>query len=295
MVLGGLILSQVLNGISIGLVFTIVALGLTIILGLMGLINFAHASCYLVGGYIAFTITSLIFGNFWISFVFCAFIGAAIGVGLFFAIVRPLRDRPALEPMVALIGCAMIFREIVRTIWGADPKLLPIPLGGFEVSFLGFSFTYPHYFLLAAVLSILLLSSLYYLFHRTDLGIRCLACMQDRETALSLGVDANRIAMLVFLIGMALAGVGGGFAGPIFSVYPTMGMELLGLLFIIVIVGGLGSIEGTVIAGVGISVVRSVSCLFLPGDIAAMVIYCIVLIVLLVRPRGIMGLERVLE
>lgn len=292
---GGLILTQILNGISIGLIYTIVALGLTIILGLMGVINFAHGSGYLLGAYIAFTITSLIFGNFWISLIICAFVGAALGITFFFAVVRPLRDRSALEPMVALIGMAMIFREIVRGIWGATPKLLPIPLGSIEISFFGFSFKYPQYFLVTMVISIVLLGIVYYLFHKTDLGIRCLACIQDREMALSLGVDANRIALFTFIIGMALAAFGGGLAGPVFSVYPTMGMELLGLLFIIVIVGGLGSIEGTVIAGVGIAVVSSVSRLFVSGNIAGMIVYGILLVVLLVRPRGIRGFEKVLE
>jgi len=230
-----LIITQVLNGLTIGLIFALIALGLTIILGLMGVVNFAHGSFYTLGGYITYTITSSVLGNFWIGLIGGAVVCAAVGVGLFVSIVRPLRERPPLEPMVAL------------------------------------------------------------LFRKTDLGARCLASIQDRETAMSLGVDVDRVGRLMFIIGMAVAGVAGGLAGPIFSVYPTMGIELIGLIFVIVIVGGLGSIGGTVIAGITIAMITSISLNFVSGNVAHIFAYCILLVILVIRPRGIMGFEKVLE
>jgi branched-chain amino acid transport system permease protein len=295
MVSAGLIITQVLNGLTIGLIYALIALGLTIVLGLMGVVNFAHGSFYMIGGYITFTITSSIFGNFWVGLIMGAFVSAMVGVGLFVSIIKPLRQRPPLEPMVVLVGVAMIFEQLIRSFWGADPKLLPIPFGRIEFDFLGFTFRYPIYFLMVMIISILMLIFFYYLFRKTDLGVRCLASIQDREMAMSLGVDVDRVGRLMFIIGTAAAGIAGGLAGPIFSVYPTMGIELIGLVFVIVIVGGLGSIGGTVIASVTIAMITSLSLIFVSGNIAHIFAYCILLLILLIRPRGIMGFEKVLE
>jgi len=295
MISAGLIITQVLNGLTIGLIFALIALGLTIILGLMGVVNFAHGSFYTLGGYIAYTITCSVLGNFWIGLVIGAIVCAVVGVGLFVSIVKPLRERPPLEPMVALVGVSMIFEQLIRSIWGADPKLLPIPFGKIEFDVFGYTFRYPVYFLTVMIISILLLILSYYIFRKTDLGVRCLASIQDRETAMSLGVDVDRVGRQMFILGMAVAGVGGGFAGPIFSVYPTMGIELIGLIFVIVILGGLGSIGGTIIASITIAMITSISLIFVSGNVAHIFAYCILLVILVIRPRGIMGFEKVLE
>jgi branched-chain amino acid transport system permease protein len=143
--------------------------------------------------------------------------------------------------------------------------------------------------------SVFLVCALYFLFHKTDIGIRCLASIQDREMVQCLGVNADSIGLFVFIVGMGIAAVGGALAAPLFSVYPTMGDELLLLLFIIVIVGGLGSIEGTLLAGVGIALVKAVAALFISGNLATIITFSILIFILLFRPRGIMGLEKVLE
>jgi len=291
----GLIITQMLNGLTIGLLYALIAVGLTIVLGLMGVVNFAHGAFYMIGGYIAYTITSSFLGNFWMGLFIGALVSAAVGVGLFISIIKPLRQRPPLEPMVALVGVAMIFEQLIRTIWGADPKLLPIPFGRIQFNLLGFTFRYPIYFLVVMIISILLLILFYYVFRKTDLGVRCLASIQDRETAMSLGVDVDKVGRLMFIMGMAAAGVAGGLAGPIFSVYPTMGIELIGLVFVIVIVGGLGSIGGTVIASITIAMITSLALLFVSGNVAHIFAYAILLAILIVRPRGIMGFEKVLE
>jgi len=295
MVSAGLLITQLLNGLTIGLVYALIALGLTIVLGLMGVVNFAHGSFYMIGGYITYTLTASLLGNFWMGLLIGAGVCAVVGLGLFYSIIRPLRQRPPLEPMVALVGVAMIFEQLTRSVWGADPKLLPIPFGRIELNLFGYTLRYPVYFLTVMIISILLLSFFYYLFRKTDLGVRCLASIQDRETAMSLGVDVDRVGRLMFIIGTAAAGAGGGLAGPIFSVYPTMGIELIGLVFVIVIVGGLGSIAGTVIASITIAMITSLSLIFVSGNIAHIFAYVILLVILLFRPRGIMGFEKVLE
>lgn len=289
-----LLITQILNGITIGLIFALVALGLTIVLGLIEVVNFAHGSFYMLGGYMTFVITSWL-GNFWVGLGVAALTCVLVGLVLFYAIIRPLRGRHPLEALVALVGVSMIFRQLTRTIWGADPKLLPIPFGRVQFNIFGLSFAYPVYFFVVIIIAIAVLISLYFLFRKTDVGIRCLAAIQDRDTALSMGVNVDRISSLMFLIGMAVAGVAGGLVGPIFSVYPTMGIELIGLLFVIAIVGGLGSIGGVVIAGITIAMTRSISSIFVSGNISEILAYCVLLGILLVRPRGIMGLAKVME
>lgn len=289
-----LVITQILNAVTIGLVFALVAIGLTIVLGLMEVVNFAHGSFYMLGGYMTFVVVSST-GNFWLGLLVAALTCTVVGLVLFFSIIRPMKGRPPLEALVALVGVAMIFRQLTRTIWGADPKLLPIPFGRIEINIFGLSLTYPVYFFVVILIAIVLLFSLHLLFRKTDIGIRCLAAIQDRDTALSMGVNVDRISAFMFMIGMAVAGVAGGLAGPIFSVYPTMGIELIGLIFVIAIVGGLGSISGAIIAGVTIAMTTSLSGIFVSGNVSEIFAYCVLLIILLVRPRGIMGLATVME
>lgn len=290
-----LIITQIFNGLTIGLIFALIALGLTIIMGLMGVVNFAHGSFYMLGGYLTYLTYRSVLGNFWIGLMIGAIGSVIVGIGLYILIIKPLIQRPPLEPLVALVGVAMIFRQIIRSICGADPKLIPIPFGSVKISFLGVTFRYPVYFLVVMSISALLLIFFYFLFRKTDLGIRCIASIQDRETAMSLGVSVDKEGILMFILGTAVAGVAGGIAGPIFSIYPTMGIELIGIIFVIVIIGGLGSIVGTVIGSLIIGLITSVSSLFVSGNISHIFAYCVLLFILLIRPKGILGLEKVFE
>lgn len=289
-----LIITQILNGLTIGLIFALVAIGLTIVMGLMEVVNFAHGSFYMFGGYLTFFVFSAV-GSFWLGLVVAPVVCAILGLGLYYAIIRPLRKRHPLEPLVALVGVSMISRQLIRNIWGADPKLLPIPFGRVQLSLGGVEFTYPVYFLAVMAVGVAALLALYLLFRKSDVGIRCLAAIQDRDTALSMGVNVDRIGSLMMVIVMGVAGLAGGLVGPIFSVYPTMGVELIGLLFVIAIVGGLGSIGGAVIAGVTIAMTKSLASIFVSGNISDILAYCVLLVILLIRPRGIMGLATVME
>lgn len=292
--MAALVITQILNGITIGLIFALVALGLTIVLGLMEVLNFAHGSFYMLGGYITYTVFAGL-GSFWLGLAGAVVVCGLVGLILFVGILRPLQQRSPLEALVALIGVSMIFRQATRTIWGADPKLLPIPFGSVTLPVIGGSIEYPVYFLFMMGMAIAVLLSMQVLFRRTDIGIRCLAAIQDRDVASAMGVNVNQISMYIFAISMAVAGLAGGLVGPIFSVYPTMGIELIGLLFVIAIVGGMGSIGGTVIASVAIALTKSISSVFISGNISDILAFMVLLAILLVRPRGIMGIAAVME
>ena len=288
------LVTQCLNGITFGLIFALVALGLTIVLGLMGILNFAHGSFYMLGGYITYSVFASV-GNFWLGLLAATLACGVVGILLFLTIVRPLTRRSPLEALLALVGVSMIFQQAARTIWGPDPKLLPIPFGKVHVDIFGLNFFYPVYFLVAMGLSLVVLVAMSLLFRRTDIGIRCLAAIQDREIASCMGVNVDRVSSLMFTVGMAVAGLAGGLAGPMFSVYPNMGIELIGMMFVIAIVGGMGSIGGTVIAATIIAMTKSLSSIYISGNIADILAFTILLVILLIRPRGIMGIASVLD
>ena len=289
-----LLLIQSLNGITIGLIFALIALGLTIVLGLMGIMNFAHGSFYMFGGYVAYMMFEYL-GSFWLGLVAAALVCGAIGFGLFWIIVRPLAKRSPLQALLGLVGVSMIFEQSARTIWGAEPKMLPIPFGTVQIHAFGLNFPYPIYFLAAMGISVVILAGMSFLFRNADVGIRCLAAIQDREIASSMGVNVNLVSAFMFTLGMAVAGLAGALGGPIFSVYSNMGIDLIGMLFVIAIVGGMGSVAGTVIAAVTLGLARSISSIFISGNFSEILAFAILLVILLIRPRGLMGLASVMD
>ncbi len=289
-----LLATQVLNGITMGLIFALVALGLTVVLGLMRVLNFAHGSLYMLGGYITYVVYSS-FGTFWLGLAAAAAVSAIVGYLLFLVIVRPLTKHDPVAALLALVGVSMIFQQAARTVFGAEPKLLPIPFGVVQIDFLGLNFEYPIYFLLATLISASLLAALTVMFRKSDIGIRCLASIQDRDIAASMGVNVTLISSLMFTVGTAVAGLAGGLAGPIFSIYPNMGIEVIGILFVIAIVGGMGSIAGTALASLMIALTKSVSSMFFSGNVSDILAFSLLLVILLIRPRGLMGIRAVMD
>jgi branched-chain amino acid transport system permease protein len=289
-----LLITQSLNGITSGLIFALITLGLSIVLGLMGVMNFAHGSFYMFGGYVAYMMFANL-GSFWLGLAAAALVCGAIGLALFVIIVRPLAKRSPLEALLGLVGVSMIFEQAARTIWGAEPKVLPIPFGTVQIQAFSLNFSYPVYFLVAMVISIVVLAGMSLLFRHTDVGIRCLAAIQDREMASSMGVNVNLVSAFMFTVGMAVAGLAGGLAGPIFSVYPNMGIELIGMLFVIAIVGGMGSVGGTVIAAITLGLAKSISSIFISGNLSEILAFALLLVILLIRPRGLMGIASVMD
>jgi branched-chain amino acid transport system permease protein len=197
--------------------------------------------------------------------------------------------------MVAFIGVNMIIVQLVSDIWGADYKPLAMPLKSFHLKVGAVDITYPWYYILTTVVCAVLVVAMYLLFTKTDLGIRSLACIQNKDMSRCLGVNSLRLGLFVFALGMALASLGGSLAAPIFSVHPGMGDQLLIFLFIIVIVGGVGSIAGSLVAGLGISILKALVSIWLPGNVATILTLAVLVVFLLWKPRGLMGVEEVLE
>lgn len=283
------LLTQVLNGLTIGAILMLVAMGLTLIFGLMGVVNFAHGSLYMLGAYLGLVVVSAT-GQFWL-----ALIVAPIGVGILGylferAMIRPLYGRDPLLHVLLTFGIAVVLSEAVRIIWGpsVQPFALPEALAG-SVTFLGIQ--YPTYRLVVLLIALCLAGTIWFVLRRTNIGLIIRSGVQDREMVDALGVNVQRVFTGVFVVGTMLAALAGVLIGPLWSVHPDMGNEVIVYAFIAVIVGGMGSVGGAVAGALLVGLAELLGALVIPG-MAKAAVYVIVALVLLVRPAGLFGTER---
>ena len=285
------LLPQLLHGLVFGAALGLLALGLTVIFGLLGVMNFAHGELYMLGAYAGIAVIGVAH-SFWV-----ALIAAPILVGLVAAVtemttLRPIYRREPLYGLILTFGLALVFREGARQIWGGDMRRVLPPFTG-STPLLGM--TYPNYRLFLLAASSLILFALWLFFTRTRAGVVVRAAVQDAEMLDGLGVDVRRVFTLTFAASGALAALAGLLLAPIFTVYPQMGVEMILLAFIVVILGGMGSMGGSVVAAFIIGVAQSLFSLWMNPQRVAIAIFGIMIVVLIVRPRGLFGREGVLE
>ena len=285
------LLPQLLHGLVFGAALGLLALGLTVIFGLLGVMNFAHGELYMLGAYAGIAVIGVAH-SFWV-----ALIAAPILVGLVAAVtemttLRPIYRREPLYGLILTFGLALVFREGARQIWGGDMRRVLPPFTG-STPLLGM--TYPNYRLFLLAASSLILLALWLFFTRTRAGVVVRAAVQDAEMLDGLGVDVRRVFTLTFAASGALAALAGLLLAPIFTVYPQMGVEMILLAFIVVILGGMGSMGGSVVAAFLIGVAQSLFSLWMNPQRVAIAIFGIMIVVLIVRPRGLFGREGVLE
>ncbi len=285
------LLPQLLHGLVFGAALGLLALGLTVIFGLLGVMNFAHGELFMMGAYAGVGVIALT-GSFWIALLAAPVIVGVIGAITEATTLRPLYRRQPLYGLILTFGLALVFREGIRQIFGGDMRRILPPFTG-STPLLGM--TYPNYrlFLLAAA-SVLLLS-IWLFFTKTRAGIIVRAAVQDAEMLDGLGVDVRRVFTLTFAGSAALAALAGLLLAPVFTVYPYMGTEMILLAFIVVILGGMGSMGGSVVAAFVIGLAQSLFALWMNPQRVAIAIFGIMLVVLIVRPRGFFGREGVLE
>jgi branched-subunit amino acid ABC-type transport system permease component len=285
------LLPQLLHGLVFGAALGLLALGLTVIFGLLGVMNFAHGELYMLGAYAGIAVIGVAH-SFWV-----ALIVAPILVGLVAAVtevttLRPIYRREPLYGLILTFGLALVFREGARQIWGGDMRRVLPPFTG-STPLLGM--TYPNYRLFLLAASSIILLVLWLFFTRTRAGVVVRAAVQDAEMLDGLGVDVRRVFTLTFAASGALAALAGLLLAPIFTVYPQMGVEMILLAFIVVILGGMGSMGGSVVAAFVIGVAQSLFSLWMNPQRVAIAIFGIMIVVLIVRPRGLFGREGVLE
>jgi branched-chain amino acid transport system permease protein len=285
-----LLLFNVTNGLIIGAFYVLMALGLSLILNLSNVINFAHGGFLVLGGYIAYTITPYV--GFWGSLLIAPPLTAVVGLVIERVLIRPLYGRDPLYSLLLTFGLAFIIEDGTRFIWGAQGKPVTVPaILAQPLSSELFFITGYRLFMVATVAIVVTL--LFVLLRRTRLGIRIRAGTLDLETVAALGINVGMLRTLNFAVGIYLAGLSGVLAAGQLGLEPTMGTGLLMPSFIAIIVGGVGSLTGTLLGGLLIGLASGVTAVFLPAASEA-IIYVLMAVVLLIRPRGLLGEEGML-
>ncbi|PYN78112.1 MAG: branched-chain amino acid ABC transporter permease [Candidatus Rokuibacteriota bacterium] len=285
------LLPQLLHGLVFGAALGLLALGLTVIFGLLGVMNFAHGELYMLGAYAGIAVVGVTH-SFWTALIVAPLAVGAIGAVTEVVTLRPLYRREPLYGLILTFGLALVFREAVRQIWGGDMRRIQPPVTG-STPLLGM--VYPNYRLFLLAASSILLLAIWLFFTKTRAGILVRAAVQDAEMLDGLGVNVPRVFTLTFAGSAALAALAGLLLAPIFTVYPQMGVEMILLAFIVVILGGMGSMGGSVVAALVIGLAQSLLTLWMNPQRVAIAIFALMIVVLIVRPRGFFGREGVLE
>jgi branched-chain amino acid transport system permease protein len=283
--------AQLFNGVVLGLLFAIMALGFMIILGVMEVINFSHGALFALGAYFALTLQP--YFGYWPSLIIAPLFVGIIGLLIEWSAVRRIYGKDPLLGLLMTLGLAMAFEEVIRMVWGKIGYSLAAPAFVAGPINLGFMW-YSKYRLFMGALALVLLGLVWLFLEKTPYGAIIKAGVSDSEMVLALGKNLRRIRTVVFGLGAALAGIAGVIAGPMWSLKPTMGTEVLMPSFVIVVIGGIGSFRGTVLGGLIVGLSTSLSVMFWPR-MSGLMMYFIMAIVLVVRPRGLMGEKSLLE
>ena len=289
---------QAMNGIQYGLLLFLVASGLTLIFGIMGVINIAHGSFYMVGAYLAWSLMGW-FGNFWLGLFAGVLVALFLGLALEWLFIRFLYDRDHLQQVLVTYGLILIFSELRSVLWGDDVHSVPIPellSGSIQLTE---NLAYPIYRLWLSGVCIVIAILMYVGIQHTRLGMMIRAGESDRDMTKALGINIGLVYRFVFALGVSLAAFSGMISAPIASVFPGMGNQVLIVSFVVVVIGGLGSIKGAMVAALMVGLidtfgkVLNVNILginILP-EMAGMSIFALMAIILMFRPQGIFGKE----
>ena len=278
-------LIQLLNGLQYGLLLFLVASGLTLIFGIMGIINLAHGSFYMIGAYMAFSLASLT-GSLFMAVVIGIVLSVVLGIVLEWALFSHLYKRDHLEQVLLTYGLILVFEELRSLIVGNDVHGVAVPeIFNWSIP-LTATLSYPAYRLFMSAVCIVLAVLLYLLIAKTRLGMMIRAGASNREMVASLGLNINLVYRLVFALGVALAAFAGMIAAPVSSVYPGMGTGVLIICFVVVVIGGIGSIWGALVASLLIGLADTFGKVLIP-EAAGVVVYVLMAAILLWRPEGL--------
>lgn len=297
-----LIIEQFLNGLQLGITLFLMSAGLTLVFGIMQVINLAHGSFYMIGAYICATVVAAT-GSFVLGLLVALPLSALVGMAVEFVVLRRLYEREHLDQVLATFGLILFFNELTRIIWGRQPLFMdaPIWLAG-SVELLP-GLIYPVYRLAVIGVGLFVAFSLWLMFAKTRLGMQIRAGASNREMIGALGVNIKLLYTLVFGLGSMLAGLAGVMSGPILAVESGMGESILILTFVVIVIGGIGSIRGAVVGALLVGMVDTLGRAFLPSlfrfvfdsayadgvaaSVASMAIYILMAAILVWKPRGL--------
>ena len=285
------ILQQGINGVIVGSLYVLVALGLTLIYGVLVQINFAHADIVTLGAFTAYFVTHLFSGNDFAGIAVALIVGGALGWLVNAVIFAPLRERGSeLLPLIATIGVSITLQNAMLILLGPIPYAFNTPYSDNVIRISGIFLTVQS--VLIIVISTIAIGLLYAFMRFTFLGKALRAVSQDRETAALMGINPNHLIMLTFVIASALAGMSGALLGPVLVLTPFAGTTVIVKAFAIVIIGGFGNVEGTIIAGLIVGLIESYTTQFLDPGLIDIVVFALLLLTLAVRPTGLIAEKR---
>lgn len=302
-----LILEQLLNGLQLGVLLFLIAAGLTLIFGVMDFINLSHGSLFMLGAYFAVLFQGLT-GSFLFAVALAGLGVCIVGLIAELLLVRRLYDRSHLDHVLVTYGLILIANESVSIIWGSSPIFSGIPAELSSLVNLPFGITYPVYRLLVIGIGIVVAAVLFYLVKETRIGMRVRAGATSRTIISVMGVNISLLFTMVFAFGAFLAGLAGALAGPLLSVQPGMGETVLILSFVVVVIGGLGSIKGALLAAVMVGLIDTMGRAFLRDALSAffsprvaseagpalasMLVYILMALILFFRPEGLLPMQK---
>jgi len=280
------LLAQVFTGLVLGMIYVLLAIGLSLIFGLMTVVNFAHGALYMLGAYFGVFLLGYT-KSFWVALIVAPLMVGALGLLMERFLIRRLYGRSPDDPLLLTFGLSLILIEGVKVFWGKIGLTLDPPRALAGAVDLGFM-TFPAYrlFLVAVIAAVLI--ALYFFLGRTNIGLIIRAGSRDPLMVRALGIDLGRVWLVVFGIGTALAGLAGILAGPMRGAYAEMGVTMVIESFVVIVVGGMGSLLGAVVAGLLIGQVVGLTTFFVPKA-AEIMVFVVMAVVLLVRPSGLFG------
>jgi branched-chain amino acid transport system permease protein len=279
-----LFLQQVLNGLTLGSVYSLVALGLTLVYGILHIPNFSHGALFTAGAYAAFFVSGTLGANYWVALAAAALVTAALAVVCERLVFSRLRDSPPLHDMIAAIGLLLLIEAIAHAIWGADFRRLAPPYPGI-LRIAGTVLPIQRALIIAGAIGLMV--ALHLFLTRTVTGSTIVAMAQNREGASLVGIDLARVSMITFAISGALAAVAAVLFVPISLIFPTMGNLVILKAFVIIILGGMGSVPGAILGGMIIGFAESFGAFYISTDLKDLIAFAALVLILSVRPQGL--------
>ncbi|HWO04200.1 MAG TPA: branched-chain amino acid ABC transporter permease [Methylomirabilota bacterium] len=280
------LLAQVFTGLVLGMIYVLLAIGLSLIFGLMTVVNFAHGALFMLGAYFGVFVLTYT-KSFWIALIVAPLMVGALGLLMERFLIRRLYGRSPDDPLLLTFGLSLILVEGVKLLWGKIGLTLDPPRALAGAVNLGFM-SFPAYRIFLIGVTVAVLIGLYFFLGRTNIGLIIRAGSRDPLMVRALGIDLGRVWLVVFGIGTALAGLAGILAGPMRGAYAEMGVTMVIESFVVIVVGGMGSLLGAVVAGLLIGQVVGLTTLFMPKA-AEIMVFVVMAVVLLVRPSGLFG------
>jgi branched-chain amino acid transport system permease protein len=285
-----LVLQALWSGLLNGGVYALVAVGLTLVFGVMRIINFAHGSLMMLGMYATYWLFVLAGVDPYLSIVASAGLLFLLGLAIERVLIDPVLEAPEHDQLLLTLGIALVIENLALFVWKPDPRVVTLPYLAVAPMVGGVMVSPPR--LVAFLVSLALTGALYLFLRRTDLGKAIRAVAQDREGALTVGINVRRIYAVAFGIGCACVGAAGSLVAPFYAVEPYVGGVFVITAFVVVVLGGMGSFAGALLAALLVGVAESLAAVFIPAAMKQVVIYAIFVLVLLFRPQGLLGTRR---